>query len=300
VERSGVSLYNRILKPDRGQLEKLNPKQWGDTIDERAMNMSESLIKEGVNVTPTGVDKIAANVDRLGQERAGIIKDLDGFHPANNPTGNVARVSTDPLGASIDSASDFAGRQLDNAGPIATVQAGHDKLLKNHLLTKRKRSTIGGLPPEVAKAELGVATKDAGRELLPNVRLSKGNAYGGGRLPEDIAGEKALLDGANTAIASADPKLRPISQEMGRQITMEDFLERGSLRSGKHELMSGFDLMVGSNNPGWLALRAAQRPGIGSTAARGLYNAGSNMKRMELSPLQQRMALLAALGGRDE
>lgn len=314
LERSGVSLYSRVLKPDRGQLEKLGPK-WGATLPEKAANVSEQLIKEGVNVTPTGVAKIGDSINDLGAQRSAIIEGLDNYDPVANPNGNVTRVPTAPMTAAIDDAAKFAGRQLDPSAAVASVESGHGRLQQNPGLSKIKRQTVGGLNPRVAQAGTGVSTVPAGRELLPQVRVSKledmakgtraemraqGNAYAGGRLPADVSRDKAMLAGANQAIGSADPAIKPLSDEMARKITLEDILERGSLRTGKHELLSGFDLIAAQGNPGWLAARLAQRGGVGSQAARGLHKLGGAVGKMEISPLAQQLALLLALEGRDQ
>lgn len=316
LQKGGVSLYTRVLKPSTAELEKLNPNRWGSTTSEKAFNVSEGLINEGVNVNSGGVHKLGTAIDELGAERAGIIKNLDDYDPVMNPNGKVTRVPTKPMTSSINDAAKFAGRQLDSAEPTAAVLSGHERLNANQALTKVKRASIGGMPPRAAQQALGQATQPVGRELLPQVRVGKledlakgtraemraaGNAYGGGRLPADVSRDKAMLAGANEAIGTADPKIAGISKEMARKISLEDFLERGAARSGKNDFLGTFDMAAaGLGHPGFMAAKIAQRGGPGSMVARGVYKAGKAAGKAKLSPLAQQALLIAALEGRDE
>jgi hypothetical protein len=253
------------------------------------------------------------SIDDLGKQRSEIIHNLDDLDMKAGTGSTVTRVSTAPIPKAVNDEAAFAARQLLPDEDVATVKGGISKVTNNPAISKKSRTAIGGIPPRVAKQELGVGSEVTGRELLPMVRVSRlddlargtraklrnvAKAYAGGRPEAEIARDKAVLRGANEAIATADPAIKPIADKMAHKITLEDFLERGTLRSGKHMLMDGFDMIAATHNPSWLAVKLAHRGGIGSQAARGLYRAGNLVEGAKITPLMERLALLAALESR--
>ncbi len=235
----------------------------------------QTLLDEGVNVSPGGRDKLTARIDPLDEELTNLLRESGGT------------VDRNAVASRLDETRNRFENQFDPQADIAAVEGTQQRFLNHPKLPEMKAA----VPEQIVESPILNERGQPFTTTIPEVPAS-----GSARFPVQLAqqlkrgtysalGDKAYgeVGGASEAAQKAGarglaeeivnevPEAGPINAEMGPLINARNMVADRVSRSGNKDPIG-----LGALHPSSLALWLLQRSELGkSLMAHGLNKAGN-------------------------
>jgi hypothetical protein len=229
-QAEGKRMMQSALKPT---LETLRTGKAGKAID--------TMLEEGINVTPGGVDKLQDKISGLNQQ----IKQLIQNSPATVDKSKVANTLQDAL-------TKFE-KQVTPQSDVAAIQKAWDEFLNHPLL--------------VGKQDIPV---NLAQELKQGTYRSLGDKSYGELKGADIEAQKTLARGLKEEIAKAVPQVQPLNAEESKLLNALNVAERRVLMDANKN-PAGLGWLT-TNPAKFVGFMADRSPLFKSLIARMLYS----------------------------
>ena len=205
----------------------------------RAAKAVQTMLDEGINVTPGGVQKLRGEIDVLNKQ----IKEIVATSPKVVDKANVTKA--------LDDVFDKFRNQVNPQSDIAAIEKAMDEFV-NHPLLK----DVGTMPVALAQ------------RLKQGTYKSLGSKAYGELKGAEIEAQKALARGLKDEIVRAEPKLAGLNAAESRLLNAEEIALRRVLMDANKNPVG-----LGTLNPATLAFWMADRsPLVKSLIARGMYS----------------------------
>lgn len=228
LQQAGKGVMQAALKPPLGELQKGNAA--------RAIN---TMLEEGINVTPGGVEKIRSQINDLNQQVVNAIKD------------SPATVNKYAVWKSVKSKLDDFTKQVNPASDIASIRAAWNEFLAHPMITSKD------IPVQTAQ------------ELKQGTYRVLANKYGELK-GADVEGQKAIARGLKEEIAKAVPSVGPLNAKESELINALNLTERRVLISANKN--PGGISWLARNPAAWAAFMADKSELFKSLMARMIYS----------------------------
>ncbi|HWB17010.1 MAG TPA: hypothetical protein VG538_11445 [Vicinamibacterales bacterium] len=242
----------------------------------------ETLLKEGVNVSESGVQKLNRLLTATNQD----------ITDALNAVPSRVRIKPRAVATRVDAVADEFGQQVNPRADLDRIQGARQEFLEAHA-GAGQRDASGRLLPERT-----LSVQDA-QSLKQGTYRQIGNKYGM-LAPADIEAQKALARGLKEEIAAETAKAGyDINTLNAREGALLDAKEAVAHRVAvsKNANPIGF-AWVTSHPLTFLASLIDRNSGVKSLLARGLYGQAGRMAKA--NPQLIRAAVLAIAGIPDE
>lgn len=232
LQHAGKQLMQSALKPT---LEQLRTGKAAQAID--------TLLKEGVNVTPGGIATLRARISDLNTQIADAIKNS----PAAIDKGKVARYLQGTL--------DKFKKQVNPKSDIAAIQKAWDEFVEHPLLTGKEE-----IPVKLAQEMKQATYKSLGEKSYGELKGS------------DTEAQKTLARGLKEEIAGAVPGIADMNKAESELLNALKVTERRVLMdSNKNPMGLGW---LAAHPSTWLGFAADRSPLVKSLLAR-MLNSGA-------------------------
>ena len=303
LQRGGVSMFNRMLKPNKGTLEQMPT--FGKDLPTRSRNISEALIQDpNAQISTAGANRYDAATRAIQDTVDEIV--------AANPE---ARGSTAHMVRALRGGEGTFRKQWAGGSDVSAYRNVADEALTNPRLLKSQRRVV--TRPTAASEDLGplgdvARVEVVGKTLIPRIRANTARELTQGtyrNLGDKAYGElkgaateahKAAARGGRAILNEALPQVEPLNTQIAKRIDLGQVLDEAVFRSGKNDPIGlGTQMVLSSGHLGWLPAALAKWPMFGSPTARGAYRLGGKLAktRPQTFATATRAALLARLAG---
>jgi hypothetical protein len=260
----GRRMYQGALKPTKAILSRMpNASRLTDT--EKAAQLADVGLREGINVSRRGLTKAGETIGGLNDEIASALQSST----ATVPRQRVIRRLVDPVQRFRDQVT-----PLDDLRHIA--QTGREF----------RAVTRPDIPVQQAqRMKQGTYRALAGK-------------FGGEVKSASAEAQKALARGLKEEIADAVPGVGALNARESQLLTLKSALEDAVRRTGNRDLVGLTDVVAAGTNPGLLAATLAMRAPVQSGLARVAHRTGETLSPDALVTALR--ALLAARPSADE
>lgn len=229
----------------------------------------QTLLDEGVNVTPAGYQKLQTLLNATKDERDALIaQGMQAPDSGINPFAVTSRLR--------DTAQRF-GRQVNPAADLTTISEAGQKFLDE----------FGGNKIALDHAN---QVKEGTYAVLRKKYGQMGSA--------DVEAQKALARGLKEEIETQAPGIDAVNRRLGNLSEAEKAVGRRIAMSSNRD--SAGILWVASNPAAFLAGLMDRSPAVKSMLARGLYSSAGAAARISPSLIRGAAALLASDASGDE
>jgi hypothetical protein len=269
LKAGGVSLANRILKPNKSTLSRSAGRQFGNTIEEKSLAASEGLLKGGpqgsyLTVGDAGQERLAADMRIAAAAKDDIMRQgvADDVRVPMQPVEDAGRrritaeANAMGTGAGQRSAQKVYARMRQQFGvddptaplPDATLKRADD--VRSATWASGRPAMWGQSPPPGT---------EAARDMNSALSQSMRDAMSG----YESKGMKGLSGALN---------------QQGKLETLDDVLGESLWRIGRNN-PAPLDLLAAAGNPK-TALSLLNRRFVGVPVAKGMYKAGGAAERV--------------------
>lgn len=222
----------------------------------------DTMLEEGVNLTPKGAERLRARVDQINDEISASVA----ASPAKVDLARVAR----PL---VEKLREFR-KQVNPNADVATIKSSWTEF-KNHPLITEDEIPVG-LAQELKQGTYRQLAKKYGE---------MGSA--------DVEAQKAIARGLKEQVAAKVPAIEGLNAEESRLLTTLSVVERRILVEANKNPM-GLSLLA-KNPEAWAAFLADRSGLFKSLLARVMNNAGEKLSAAARSPASKAAAKGAAM-----
>jgi hypothetical protein len=230
LQSAGRQLMQSALKPSRAEL-----------ASGKGAKAVDTMLEEGINVTPGGVRTLNAEIDKLN----------DAMHAAlarSNATVDKAQAAK-----ALDDLVQRVKMQVNPQSDMATVQKALDEFLNHPLVAQ-----MSDIPVQLAQ------------QLKQGTYRSLGSKSFGELKGAEIEAQKGLARGLKEEIAQAVPEVGPLNAAESRLLNARDIAEnRVLMDANKNPMGLGW---LAAHPSTWLGFAADRSPLIKSLLARGLHS----------------------------
>lgn len=260
----GRRMYQGALKPTKAILSRMpNASTLTDTA--KAAQLADVGLREGINVSRSGLSKAGETITGLNDEIASALQSST----ATVPRQRVIRRLVDPV-----------QRFRDQVTPLDDL---------------RHIARTGREFRAVTRPEIPV--QQAQRMKQGTYRALAGK-FGGEVKSASAEAQKALARGLKEEIAEAVPGVGALNARESQLLTLRSALEDAVRRTGNRDLFGLTDVVAAGTNPGLLAATLAMRAPVQSGLARVAHRTGEVLSPDALVTALR--ALLAARPSADE
>ena len=204
----------------------------------KAARAVDTMLQEGVNVTPGGVQKLRGEIDVLNKQ----IKAIVATSPKVVDKANVTKA--------LDDVVTKFKNQVNPQSDLASIQKAMDEFVNHPLLQQ-----VGTMPVALAQ------------RLKQGTYKALGSKSYGELKGAEIEAQKALARGLKDEIVRAEPSLAGLNAAESRLLNAEEVALRRVLMDANKNPVG-----LGTLNPATLAFWMADRsPLVKSLLARGMY-----------------------------
>lgn len=227
------SLMQSALKPDARAMR-----------TGKAAKAVDTMLDEGVNVTPGGVEKLRARRDALNDEIDKVI------------AGSPAIIKKNVVGKKMRKLMDEVTEQVDPSGDLAAIQKTWQNFMDHPLLTGSRTMSV-----------------QTAQKLKRGTYKQLGDKQYGELKGAEVTAQKVLASELREAIAKAVPKVAPLNAEESRMINALNLTEKRVMMSANKNPMGlgAFAILRPKEFVAWMADRSEL---FKSLIAR-MFNAGS-------------------------
>jgi len=258
IERMARKLMQSALKPSKVELE-----------TGKAAKAIDTMLNEGFNVTPGGVEKLRARISILNDQVADAIKN------------STATIDKNSVAQRLQEAYAKFEKQVTPQSDLATIKKAFDEFINNPILAKFvPEKTVASAVLDASGVPFEKVIPASGSEKIPvqlaqEVKQGTYRALGSKTFGElkgaEIEAQKALARGLKEEIAKKVPGISQLNAKESELLNAESIASaRALMDANKNPMGLGWLAMHPTS---WIGFAADRSPFIKSLMARALHTA---------------------------